>query len=274
MPTFDCEGATLWYESLGDGDSLIVLHGGLGLDHTYFRPWLDPLAEHLHLTYLDFRANGRSTGDGADLTMQRLAEDVDALRRHLGHRRTWLLGHSYGGFVALEFALRFPEQLLGLVLLDTDSTAPSPEVMAAGLQRLGVQPEEMAVFGTTVESGEDLLRLFDRVGPWYLPHSEPTAARLVLGETLYRPGGGDGGERALEGWDVGDRLHEITAPSLVISGADDFMFPPERTRQLGSGLADATVEIIDGSGHLPFVEDTAAVLGLVLQFVRGTHAGS
>ena len=64
MSTFDLEDATLWYECLGKGQLLIALHGGLGLDHTCFRPWLDPLAEQANLMYLDFRANGRSSGDG------------------------------------------------------------------------------------------------------------------------------------------------------------------------------------------------------------------
>src|SRR5687767_4844276 len=98
MSTYDSPGSMMWYHSMGKGELLIALHGGLGMDHTYFRPWLEPLAEHVKLTYLDFRGNGRSTGNGDDLTMQRLAEDVDALREHLGYPRTWLLGHSYGGF--------------------------------------------------------------------------------------------------------------------------------------------------------------------------------
>ena len=226
MSTFDLEDVTLWYECLGEGQLLIVLHGGLGLDHTCFRPWLDPLAEQASLAYLDFRANGRSSGDGYDLTMQRLAEDVDALRQHLRHERTWLLGHSYGGFVALEYALQFPQHVLGLVLLDTDSSGPRPETMMAGLQHLGVAPEEaMAAFAADVHTSEELLDLFGTVGPWYLPHSEPGLGRSVLRETVFRDGGSRGGQRALDGWDVTSRLPQITAPALVITGADDFMSP-------------------------------------------------
>ena len=92
------------------------------------------------LTFLDFRANGRSTGNGDGLTMQRLADDVDALREHLGAERMWLLGHSYGGFVALQYALSYPDHLHGLVLCDTDSTAPSGEIMMRELDRLEAGP--------------------------------------------------------------------------------------------------------------------------------------
>ena len=268
MSTFDCDAATLWYESLGHGDLLIALHGGLGLDHTYFRPWLDPLGEQVEVAYLDLRANGRSTGDGDDLTMPRLAEDVDALRRHLGHERTWLLGHSYGGFVALEYALTFPAHTLGLVLVDTDSARPAPETMVAGLQRLGVAPDELAVFETPVETTEDMFALFDTVEPWYLPHSAPGTARTVLGDTLYRPGGAAGGDRALEGWDVTARLPEVAAPTLVISGVDDFMFRPDGTRRLADALPRGTAVIIDDSGHLPFVDQTDATLSAIRGFLH------
>lgn len=261
-------GETLWYEANGEGDDLLIaLHGGLGLDHTCFRPWLDPLAGDLRLAYLDFRANGRSTGDGTDVTMERLAADVDALRQHLEHPRAWLLGHSYGGFVALEYALHYPSHLAGLILLDTDSTGPSQETMMVGLQRLGVHPDEMAAFGESVETTEDLLRLFQSVGAWYLPHSEPTMASKVLAQTIYRKEGSEAGQRALQAWDVTSRLQEITAPCLVMTGVDDFMFPPERAEKLSRGLPDSTFEIVHGSGHMPFVEQTSTVLDAVVHFV-------
>jgi proline iminopeptidase len=268
VTSFECDGATLWYQSLGEGDLMIVLHGGLGLDHSCYRPWLDPLGDELALTYLDFRANGRSTGDGDDLTMGLLAEDVDALREHLGHEQTWLLGHSYGGFVALEYALRFPARVRGLVLMDTDSKGPRPEIMMAGLQELGATQEQVAAFATPVASTEEMLALFDTAGPLYLPHSDATMARRVMGRTIYRKGGSDGGGRALAGWDVTARLPEIGARALVLTGADDFMFPPVVAHALGDSLPDATVAIIDGSGHMPFVEATEVTLETVRDFVR------
>ncbi|HWJ10393.1 MAG TPA: alpha/beta hydrolase [Nocardioides sp.] len=263
MTTFDVDDAALWYDVAGEGDLLIALHGGLGLDHTTLRPWLDPLAQDVRLAYLDFRANGRSTGSGEDITMRRLAEDVDALREHLGAERTWLLGHSYGGFVALEYALAFPDRLHGLVLLDTDSTGPTEQSVAGGLQRLGVPPEEMAAFGLPTETQEDVLRFFEATGPWYLPHSPPEAMAPLLADLIYSRAGSEGGDRALAGWDVGERLAEISAPTLVLSGVDDFLFSPETTRRLASGLADGTAVVVDGAGHLPYVEQQDVVLDAI-----------
>lgn len=144
----------------------------------------------------------------------------------------------------------------------------------AGLQRLGVQPEAMAAFAEPVDTTEDMLRLFQSVGAWYLPHSEPTMASKVMGQTIYRKEGSEAGQRALQGWDVTSRLQEITAPCLVITGVDDFMFPPERAERLSRDLPNSTVEVVHGSGHMPFVEQTTTVLDAVVRFIGRTDRPS
>ena len=99
-------GTTLYYETIGQGTPMFIMHGGLGMDHSYFRPWLDALADQVTLVYYDHRANGRSERpanlDG--VTHATWAADADALREHLGYDQILLFGHSYGGFLAQEYA--------------------------------------------------------------------------------------------------------------------------------------------------------------------------
>ncbi len=268
MTTFHHDGIDLFFTESGHGELLIALHGGLGLDHTYLRPWLDPLAEDRRLAYPDLRANGRSEGDGVGMTMPQLADDVDALRAHLGAPTTWLLGHSYGGFVALQYALDHADSLAGLVLADTDSAPPSAETMGRELTRLGADLDQvMSAFEQPVETTADLHRLFHVVGPYYLPHSAPDTARTAMAELIFRPEGSAGGDAALADWDVTDRLAEIDVPALVVAGADDFLFPPDRAERLGAGLPDARVVVIDQAGHLPMIEQQGAFLDAVRGFV-------
>lgn len=185
MSTFEHDGATLWYDDCGSGVPLLVLHGGLGLDHTYLRAAFDALVPDVRVVYLDFRANGRSTGDG-DLTMARLAADVDALRAHLELARVAVFGHSYGGFVALQYALDHGDHLTHLVVCDSDTRGPAAETMTAGLVRLGLEPGLLAAFETPIETTADLLEVFDVLEPAYLPHSPPGTARAGLADTVWR----------------------------------------------------------------------------------------
>src|SRR5579864_9005276 len=101
------------------------MHGGLGLDHTYFRPSLDSLARsegHPQIIYYDHRGGGRSRREPLDgVTHATWAGDADALRAHLGHERVVLLGHSYGDYLALDYVLAHPERVAALILV---STAP------------------------------------------------------------------------------------------------------------------------------------------------------
>ncbi len=112
---------------------MLLMHGGLGYDHTYFRPWLDVLGERTELIYYDHRGNGRSSRPESweGITHETWAQDADALREHLGHERVLLFGHSYGGFLAQEYALRYPERLEGLILCSTAPVFDYPEVAMA-----------------------------------------------------------------------------------------------------------------------------------------------
>lgn len=267
MSTFVHDGETFWYDATGHGVPVIALHGGLGLDHTYLRPALDALGPGIEVCYLDLRANGRSTGDGTGMTLAQLADDVDAFRAHLGLDRVAVLGHSYGGFVALEHALAYPDRLSHLLLCDTSTRAPVEQSMVAELDRLGVDPGVLAAFAEPVEDVAGLLDVFDVVEVAYFPHGPVGVARRGLADTIYRPGGAQGGDAALAGWDVTARLAEITVPTLVISGADDFLFPSDGARALADALPVGQLVVLERAGHLPFVDQPERFREAVRAFV-------
>src|SRR3712207_4454479 len=111
-------GTQLYSRTIGHGPRCLVLHGGLGFDHTILSPWLDPLAEHVALTYVDLRGHGASTPvDPNTVTLKELASDIEAIRVVWDVPRIGLIGHSVGAAVALEYALRWPQHLSHLVLV-------------------------------------------------------------------------------------------------------------------------------------------------------------
>src|SRR5215207_8115458 len=115
MPIQD---VSLFVKVVGRGDPLLLMHGGPSADHTSMLPFRR-LADRFTLVLYDHRGNGRSTGAPSSMTWDNLTADADALRQRLGFERWAVLGHSFGGHVALEYALRYPDRLSHLVLLDT-----------------------------------------------------------------------------------------------------------------------------------------------------------
>src|SRR5438067_11273220 len=99
------DGYRMFVQEVGGGFPLIVLHGGPGMDHSMFRPWLDPLGDEFRLLYVDERGQGRSERvDPATLSLDVFARDVDLLAEALALERFALLGHSFGAIVTVRHA--------------------------------------------------------------------------------------------------------------------------------------------------------------------------
>ncbi len=101
----------IYYVEFGKGPPLVVLHGGPGADHTYFLPWLLPLARTHRLIFIDERGSGRSERlqDASKYTVEGNVEDIEAVRVALGLGKISLLGHSCGGVLAEAYALKYQE---------------------------------------------------------------------------------------------------------------------------------------------------------------------
>src|SRR5512139_2012964 len=119
MTLMQIRDASLFVKVVGQGYPLVLMHGGPSLDHTTLLP-LEPLADQFTLVFYDHRCNGRSEGaEVSSMTLENLTADADALRQALGFDQWAVLGHSFGGNVALEYALRYPQNLSRLVLMNT-----------------------------------------------------------------------------------------------------------------------------------------------------------
>jgi proline iminopeptidase len=119
MTTTPIRDVFLFVEVIGHGYPLVLMHGGPGADHWSLMP-LRSCADQFTLVFYDHRCNGRSEGSPvSSMTWENLTADADALRQKLGFEKWAVLGHSFGGHVALEYALRYPDSLSHLLLLDT-----------------------------------------------------------------------------------------------------------------------------------------------------------
>lgn len=254
-------GTQLFFERLGEGRPMLTMHGACGLDHTYFRPWLDPLARKVELIYYDHRGNGRSERPAsmAGITHQTWIEDANALRAHLDFDRIILFGHSYGGFLAQEYALRFPDQLAGLILCATAPAFDYVPVIVANAAARGT-PNQIAALNKVLTgpmTGDDDFRAtWIRLFLLYFKRYDPELGRRIDENMLYAAAAWNHAfANCLPVFNTLSRLKEITVPTLVIAGAVDWITPPEQARRLCAELPNVQLMVFEESGHLPFIEE-------------------
>jgi proline iminopeptidase len=236
---------------------LLVIHGGLGLDHSYFQPWLDSLKPGVRLIYPDLRANGRSSrGRDADFTLENMVADLEALRRALGISRWAVMGHSYGGFVALKYALLHPDRTSHLILVDTSANPALPE--DSGTQHRKARKTTVAISAALNAldrpgSNARWKRLWHRILPLYFV-ARPPRRLIVADHTVYRDHSRMLGYRLLQGLDFRGALKRIRAPTLIVVGRNDLILPARHSKLLHNGIHTSRLMIVPHAGHFPFIE--------------------
>jgi pimeloyl-ACP methyl ester carboxylesterase len=279
--TMSIRDVNLFVEVVGHGYPLLLMHGGPGADHWSMVPFRE-CADQFTLVFYDHRCNGRSQGAPvSSMTWENLTADADALRQKLGFEKWAVLGHSFGGHVALEYALWYPDSVSHLVLLDTGGDSRWARQNAGDLlAKRGYSPEKVRLvrrfFNGEIAPNEMLPALM-RFGDAYYSHPSllQTARDLIRGEwrTKIRPEALIfAGRHLLQDWTVMDRLSEINVPTLVMAGRDDFLFPPEHQVELAAGIPNARLRIIEHAGHNAHSERPAEVMEAVRDFISAGAA--
>jgi proline iminopeptidase len=255
----------LFFEQVGHGAPLLLVHGN-GLDHTVLRPWHDPLADEHRLVYYDCRWNGRSVREGA---VDHAGWHVDAigLLDRLGVERATLLGHSYGGWLALGLAAAHPERVSGLILCGASPAFDyMPEVVANAQAR---DPEAARILVEGLSNGvatdDELKRVWHDILPLYF-HGEPRYE--LLQDVRFSAVGFTHSMRALEGFSMVERLPSMHVPMLVLVGKDDYITPPSQARRLATLAPSARVIEFEHSGHFPFAEEQEAYMKAIRDWLH------
>jgi proline iminopeptidase len=266
---------SLFVDVVGTGYPLVLMHGGPSLDHLSLSSFRR-CADRFTLIFYDHRCNGRSQGAPvSSMTWQNLTADADALRERLGFDRWAVLGHSFGGHVAIEYALRYPDRLSHLVLLDTAADSRwARENAAEVLASRGYSPRTVALvrrWFTGEFAPREYFPIAMRLLGAYSYNPALETARMLLHGGWHTKTRKEAflfaGRQLLKDWTVVDRLGEISAPTLVIAGRDDFVFPPECQRELAGGIPHARLHLVDRAGHSPHDERRAEVMKAVGEFI-------
>jgi len=226
MTNMQIRDVSLFVKVMGQGYPLVLMHGGPGLDHTSL--WsLRHLADQFTLIFYDHRCNGHSEGaELKSMTWENLTADADALRQTLGFDQWAVLGQSFGGNVALEYALRYPQSLSHLILINTGGDHwwvqhNAMEILAKrGYSASAVEAARLFYNGQ-LEPSKVNTSVFKFAKAYYYHFS----LWGVIHEILFGPPEKRryettmfGYSQPLNGWTVMDRLREIQVPTLVMAG--------------------------------------------------------
>jgi proline iminopeptidase len=267
MPLLPLPDGQLEYEVAGTGRPACFTHQYTGVSVGH------PLAEMLTPLLTCYAINARGIGASgpvrgpADLGMVGLADDLEAARLALGLPRWVVVGASTGGMVALQYAVRHPEGLAGLILVGTaasrrfvqgsiyDPAHPRAEEMDRARAALAAgTPEGMAEWRRVVWS----LSVLD-------PEHTPRPAGMRSAFSLERL---NGFMQDMPGFDLEAQLGQIRVPTLILVGRHDPQCPLENSERMAAAMPGARLVIFERSGHFPYIEEPDAVRAALEQFAQ------
>lgn len=264
MPTARAGEVSLYYEVEGRGEPLVLIPG-FGTGAWIWYRQVPALAREFRVVTFDPRGVARSEApDAGGVTMRQLADDVATLLDALGLPSAHVLGASFGGFVAQEFALAHPARTRSLVLCCTSyggagHVRPSEETLAALSSTRGLNTED--------RFRENLLLAFS---PRFVEEERAEVERAIslraanpVSERVHLEQ-----LQAAVTFDAAPRLSSVRAPTLVVTGDADVIVPAENSRNLASAIPGAGLHVVEGGSHTFFIERPDEFNRLVIDFLK------
>ena len=277
-------GVDHFFRIVGEGEPFVVLHGGPGMYHDELYPFFLDFARSHQVVFYDQRGNGRSLMSAIDSTnfnVELLVDDLEQLRIAFGIENLNLIGHSWGGLLAMYYAVEHPDKVKRLI---TVSSAPVNS-------ELLIQCYDNQVSRFTEAEWTELQQLWESEG--YLagdPDVLNKAMRMSEG-VLFQDKTNIGRYMAAAAFDsvtaknavvlndlardiklnihVQDRLFQIQCPTLIVHSQQDFIVPaaPRLANEL---IANSELVLLEGSGHYPHIEVPEALFGAIERFIERT----
>ena len=279
MPYEEVNDTRIWYRVQGEGHKLLLLPG-LGLDHRYYRLGEPLLRSHAATVLVDPRGVGRSRKDDprrVTYTAELWADDFAALARRLGWERVDVLGSSLGGCMAQAMAVRHPDLVRALIVVGGFSELDRAMEMNFSLRKKMVAKlgmgEELADFMGLSTMTREFLDTDEGLAVMRANQegvrANPPDLYTAFLDAILRWGG------RLPGQTPGplytERLRAVRAPTLVVTGDNDYFIPASFSRKIADAVPGARYQEIEGGGHIPFIEKPAASAAAVAGFLASLN---
>jgi 3-oxoadipate enol-lactonase len=265
MSTAKVGNINIYYEIHGEGEPLVLIYGYAGHSGLWFRQ-IPVLSKKYQVIAFDNRGIGRSDKPDIPYTMAMMAGDTSGLLDAIGIDAAHIFGISMGGMIAQHFALNYPRRVISLMLGCT---------YCGGVHSVPIKPEALSAladFGRLKKSPEEFVR---RLVPFLLSREcierNPDIVEKMIAKQLEYPILLHGLVRqaeAIMGHDTYELLPSIKLPTLVITGDNDGLIPFENSRILASRIPRSESAIVNGAGHLFFIENAQESNKVVLSFLE------
>jgi pimeloyl-ACP methyl ester carboxylesterase len=261
MPVSKINGIQIYYESLGAGPPLLLIEGIPATVPDWY-PFASHLARDFKVVLFDNRGSGRSDRPEEWYTISLMASDAAALLDNLGISRANVFGVSMGGMIAQELAINFPEKVDRLVLGCTHCGGPDvirptalvDEAFALETEDWAERMRKLAPFAFSERFGKDRPEaLAEFIAKKNLDAQPYFAYRRQIGAVIRH--------------DSRQRLARITAPTLVLTGTADAVIPSQNSQVLHEKIPNSEIAMIEGAGHLFFVEQPEQTLQVLKSFL-------
>lgn len=261
MPYAPINGQRIWFEDSGGNGPAVVLAHGFLMDQTMFDPQLAALAPEFRVITWDERGFGRTEFDGMAFSYWDSARDCVGLLDHLGIERGVIGGMSQGGFLTLRAALKYPERIRGLVLIDTQSGIDSDEVLVGYRAMI----DTWTTYGPVDELANAIAGLI---------LGEPTESARWIAKWRRRDKAmlKEPGATLASRDDISDLIAGITCPAIVFHGSADTAISIEHGEHLRDTLGGRTEFVrVEGAGHAANLTHPDQVNGPLLAWLRSIH---
>lgn len=277
-------GVNHFYKIVGKGEPFIVLHGGPGMYHDELFPFFLDFGKSNKVIFYDQRGNGKSLLERIDSTtfsVDLMVEDLEELRKEFGIHQLNIIGHSWGGLLAMYYAVKYPNNVKRLILVDAAPVNTGLLIQCYEnlvsmfdpqeweyVQQLweseaylsgdpDIHNEAMRISEGTVFSNKSVIEEYMEVAAF----NEKTAKNVVALNDL--------ATQMKLNITVQDKLSNIQCPTLILNGKDDFIIKeaPQLTNQL---ILNSEIVFIENAGHYPHIENEESFFKELNSFIRRT----
>jgi len=279
----DSGAHSLYYKTMGSGDPIVVLHGGPGFDHRQFLPFIWELARGHQVILYDQRGTGLSNGpvNSASINIDTFIDDIEAIRKAFGIERMNLLGHSWGGILAMHYSLRHQDKLKSLILVSTAATVESFDDMRATYEKNRAPGDAQLLMKIYESEGfrsgnpvavENFWRVYFK--PYFADQSLVRGMDLQFTENTIKNGDAVAKYvlQSIGAFDLHEDLRDLQVPTLIVHGDADPM-SYRYAERIHESISESELVIVEGAGHWIFVDRTKDFSRCILEFLAEKAEG-